>query len=557
VAPEELPSEVVAELKLAVEPLLEIGFQFEVTRKESRGIADSWQAMLSSAQGMVWAVVESREESSGAGMTVSLLSFTTEGAVAKTVAGAAGLSLPGSPRDDGWERRASFDSALAQSEAHAALLQENEVAVVALTCDEFLQEVESRGHREVEALFEKGWLKESPGSNELRLTGAKLPLAACCFLKNKLANRASMPWWGTAENAPGTAAIPDAIPDEESAASAGAMGEAVEESGDEIPGEDSWERDLARYEKESAHKSWLYWLRGHGPAALFFLSLEGIVIWLVASGNWSGRFAAFVALAFLIHELGHVALMAARRKWDWSFLLVPIPRPLSAREWPTEGGRGELLTLLAGPVPGLLFGWSTMAIAFWGGPIPAAMLDFALASIVVNSFLMLPFRPLDGGRLLDLLVFRKLPGLRVVGLALGGVFVLATFFAGAGVLAIVGFTSLLMYNFGNSISAYTTFETATEIEGNVHVVGKWVKEKPSGFSDKSMQFSFFMEDESGNMMRVMYPKPKPNNFDQATQLVVIGKMKNGVFYANDMLMKCPSKYNDANMADFEPAEHNT
>lgn len=126
-----------------------------------------------------------------------------------------------------------------------------------------------------------------------------------------------------------------------------------------------------------------------------------------------------------------------------------------------------------------------------------------------------------------------------------------------GVLAIVGFTSLLMYNFGNSISAYTTFETATETDGNVHVVGQWVKEKPSGFSDKSMQFSFFMEDESGNVMRVMYPKPKPNNFDQATQLVVIGQMKNGVFYANDMLMKCPSKYNDANMADFEPADHST
>ncbi|TVP98344.1 MAG: cytochrome c maturation protein CcmE, partial [Balneolaceae bacterium] len=35
-----------------------------------------------------------------------------------------------------------------------------------------------------------------------------------------------------------------------------------------------------------------------------------------------------------------------------------------------------------------------------------------------------------------------------------------------------------------------------------------------------------------------------NNFEQATQLVVIGEMRNNVFHASEMLMKCPSKYND-------------
>jgi hypothetical protein len=56
--------------------------------------------------------------------------------------------------------------------------------------------------------------------------------------------------------------------------------------------------------------------------------------------------------------------------------------------------------------------------------------------------------------------------------------------------------------------------------------------------------TFHMKDQDGNVRRVVYPRPKPNNFEQATQLVVIGEMRNNVFHAHDMLMKCPSKYND-------------
>jgi cytochrome c-type biogenesis protein CcmE len=58
-----------------------------------------------------------------------------------------------------------------------------------------------------------------------------------------------------------------------------------------------------------------------------------------------------------------------------------------------------------------------------------------------------------------------------------------------------------------------------------------------------MQFSFHMKDESGKVKKVVYSRPKPNNFEQADRLVVIGELRNDVFYADEMLMKCPSKYN--------------
>ncbi len=121
-----------------------------------------------------------------------------------------------------------------------------------------------------------------------------------------------------------------------------------------------------------------------------------------------------------------------------------------------------------------------------------------------------------------------------------------------GVVAIIGFTSMLMMNFSESISSYANFEQV-ENQESAHVVGTWVSSKEYGFSFEKKQFSFFMKDEEGNVRKVVLPKPKPNNFEQAKKLVVIGSMRNGVFYANDMLMKCPSKYNTLEETEFEPA----
>lgn len=115
-----------------------------------------------------------------------------------------------------------------------------------------------------------------------------------------------------------------------------------------------------------------------------------------------------------------------------------------------------------------------------------------------------------------------------------------------GIVGIVVFTSLVMYNFSQSISSYVDFEQAAYIDSDrVHVIGTWDSSQPANFSTESMTFTFFMTDESGNTRRVVYPRPKPNNFEQADQLVVIGQMRGETFISRDMLVKCPSKYNDA------------
>ncbi len=122
-----------------------------------------------------------------------------------------------------------------------------------------------------------------------------------------------------------------------------------------------------------------------------------------------------------------------------------------------------------------------------------------------------------------------------------------------GLAAIAIFSATLFNNFGNSISTYVNFSEASGKSRTAHVVGTWVKEAPAEFSMETKTFTFQMKDETGRECQVVYSKPKPSNFDQADRIVVIGEMKGGRFYASDMLLKCPSKYNDAKPAEFERA----
>ena len=39
-------------------------------------------------------------------------------------------------------------------------------------------------------------------------------------------------------------------------------------------------------------------------------------------------------------------------------------------------------------------------------------------------------------------------------------------------------------------------------------------------------------------------KPKPQDFERSESVVVTGEMRNNEFVANEILMKCPSKYKD-------------
>ncbi len=111
-------------------------------------------------------------------------------------------------------------------------------------------------------------------------------------------------------------------------------------------------------------------------------------------------------------------------------------------------------------------------------------------------------------------------------------------------LAIALTIGILVSVMGN-FSRYETFSSAYALEGKeINVVGHLVEDKEMIYNphEDANLFSFYMTDEDGNEMKVIYRDSKPRDIERAENIVVSGRVKEGVFHASNILMKCPSKY---------------
>ena len=98
---------------------------------------------------------------------------------------------------------------------------------------------------------------------------------------------------------------------------------------------------------------------------------------------------------------------------------------------------------------------------------------------------------------------------------------------------------------GNS-STYSDFITASQTKDEVHVAGSLDRTKPMEYNAAvdPNKFSFWMKDRKNNECHVVLLKSKPQDLESTQQVVVVGSMKGKDFIASDVLMKCPSKYNN-------------
>lgn len=55
-----------------------------------------------------------------------------------------------------------------------------------------------------------------------------------------------------------------------------------------------------------------------------------------------------------------------------------------------------------------------------------------------------------------------------------------------------------------------------------------------------------MEDREGQKCRIILDKAKPTGLENSESIDLYGSMIDGDFHATEMLMKCPSKYNESN-----------
>ena len=110
------------------------------------------------------------------------------------------------------------------------------------------------------------------------------------------------------------------------------------------------------------------------------------------------------------------------------------------------------------------------------------------------------------------------------------------------------FLFLMIYLLTQSNIQYENdFAKVMAKDKTVKATGSWVKEKSYELDKENKTFTFYMADQSGNQMKVVYEGTIPNNFESAVSVVVTGKYQNGYFHAKDILTKCPSKYEEQNV----------
>jgi len=95
--------------------------------------------------------------------------------------------------------------------------------------------------------------------------------------------------------------------------------------------------------------------------------------------------------------------------------------------------------------------------------------------------------------------------------------------------------------FRESLTPYVSIREATTAGRRVQVVGKLVPGS-SEFLEATQQLRFGLQDGEGQSLSVVYDGTKPGNFEEAKEIVVIGSYREGVFHAQQVLVKCPSKY---------------
>jgi len=112
-----------------------------------------------------------------------------------------------------------------------------------------------------------------------------------------------------------------------------------------------------------------------------------------------------------------------------------------------------------------------------------------------------------------------------------------------GAVVVLAAVVLGVLAFANTLTPYVSIAEARSSGRSVQVHG-YLRET-LGYSAAG-HFRFVLEDDEGDMMTIVYEQPLPANFEQAKGFVVIGRYDSqaGLFRADRLLVKCPSKYEE-------------
>lgn len=106
---------------------------------------------------------------------------------------------------------------------------------------------------------------------------------------------------------------------------------------------------------------------------------------------------------------------------------------------------------------------------------------------------------------------------------------------------ILGFVIYGAVSLKTTLTPYVSFAEAKSSPQTVQVMGE-LEKSATRYDTTAGLLYFTLKDKNGDWLEVSYKGVRPGNFDQATQIVAIGNYKEKVFQADQLLVKCPSKY---------------
>jgi len=121
-----------------------------------------------------------------------------------------------------------------------------------------------------------------------------------------------------------------------------------------------------------------------------------------------------------------------------------------------------------------------------------------------------------------------------------------------GTLLLLGFAGFSLSSFRQTLTPYVSYARARQGDRIVQVAGALEKGSSSYVAQQESLYFSLKDPKTQEILRVRYKGLKPANFEDAISIVAIGrydeKAKN--FEADKLLVKCPSKYQGAEVKTY-------
>lgn len=121
-----------------------------------------------------------------------------------------------------------------------------------------------------------------------------------------------------------------------------------------------------------------------------------------------------------------------------------------------------------------------------------------------------------------------------------------------GVVLLLAFAGFSASAFKDTLTPYVPYETARKGDRVVQVAGALAKGSSSYVATEESLYFTLQEPETKETLRIRYKGLKPANFEDAISIVAIGRYDEAAqkFEADKLLVKCPSKYQGAEVKTY-------